>query len=724
MNLIESYRKFDEKYKDLKQIDVQWYKENCGVYAKCKKSKTISKDGTRSEEWFRARMIWSLVECGYPAENICVEFSIPKGSDGAKSLNPDVVIFKNKNWKIIYDEWDKESSLPNELRKLMLLVMEAKANDTKVLSAVTKQLSEAMSSYVGEELYGIYFDNKEEPIIFLKELNHPIRRYYNNKIIDGEDVEKLNLTNRDDLNSIPCFTDFIERTKVMDDVTKLNFSHNQPITEENFADILKVINRLQDRLNISHIQDLIVEFITLKVADEKEVLRGEKEFFEFYITDEEKNSNGTEKQVFRERIYNLYERAKIAYQTLLTNREFYYEKYEVNGKELLKPLRADDEKFLIGMIEKIQKKTILNDSNTNYNQIIFNNFGSNIDKAKEKQFFTPLHIVDAIVRMINPNQLEEICDPCAGICDFLAVAYKHIQKKHGFLGNANRLNGFDKDAKILKLALLNLVLNGDGNANIKTMDSIVNKLCIDSSITDNFDINNYEPYNWSHLSDSNKNMKKFDIIMTNPPFGRGRDLKTGKNNEWDVPKDTMELYETWKISKEPQTIDMGIIFLENAYKLLKDGGRMAIVLSNSIAGIAQWSKVREWFISKMRIVGIFDLPQDTFGETGVATTVIIAYKPKKNEKNILSENYEVFVKDIKNIGYQVKTTDRIVVMKPVFEVDTTTFERIKEKNGNDKRLTDLPQLVNEFNDWLENNKHKYKYLYSSFNVKEYIRWEE
>lgn len=186
----------------------------------------------------------------------------------------------------------------------------------------------------------------------------------------------------------------------------------------------------------------------------------------------------------------------------------------------------------------------------------------------------------------------------------------------------------------------------------------------------------------------------------------------------------MELYETWKISKEPQTIDMGIIFLENAYKLLKDGGRMAIVLSNSIAGIAQWSKVREWFISKMRIVGIFDLPQDTFGETGVATTVIIAYKPKKNEKNILSENYEVFVKDIKNIGYQVKTTDRIVVMKPVFEVDTTTFERIKDKNGNDKRLTDLPQLVNEFNDWLENNKHKYRYLYSSFNVKEYIRWEE
>lgn len=721
---MELYKRFDEKYKELKQIDAQWYKDCCGVYAKCKKSKTIAKDGTRSEEWFRARMIWALVESGYPAENICVEFSIPKGSEGAKSINPDVVIFKNKNWKIIYDDWDKESYLPNELRKLMLVVMEVKANDTKVTSAVTKQLSEAMSSYIGDELYGIYFDNKEEPIIFLKELNHPIRRYYNNKIIDGEDIEKLNLNNRDDLNSIPCFSDFIKRTKVMDDVTKLNFSYNQPITEENFADILKVINRLQDRLNVSHIQDLIVEFITLKVADEKEVLRGEKDYFEFYITEEEKNSNGTEKQVFRDRIYNLYERAKVTYQTLLTNREFYYEKYEVNSKEMLKPLRVDDEKFLIGMIEKIQKKTILNDSNTNYNQIIFNNFGSNIDKAKEKQFFTPLHIVDAIVRMINPNQLEEICDPCAGICDFLAVAYKHIQKKHGILGDVNRLNGFDKDPKILKLALLNLVLNGDGNANIKTMDSIVNKLCVDSSITDKFNISNYEPYNWTHLSDTNKNMKKFDIIMTNPPFGRGRDLKTGKNNEWDVPKKTMELYETWKISKEPQTIDMGIIFLENAYKLLKDGGRMAIVLSNSIAGIAQWANVRKWLISKMRIVAIFDLPQDTFGETGVATTVIIAYKPKNNEKDILSTNYEVFVKNIKNIGYKVKTTDRIVVMKPIFEVDTTTFERIKDKNGNDKRLTDLPQLVNEFNDWLEDNKHKYKYLYSAFNVKQYIRWEE
>ncbi len=724
MNLSDIFKKFEEHYKDVRQIDSKWYEENCGVFAKCKKANTIGKNGTRTEEWYRARMIWSLVELGYPPENICVEFSIPKGSDGAKSLNPDVIIFKNENWKPIYDAWDKESSVPNELRKLMLIIMEAKVDDSKVLSAVTKQLSEAMNSYIGEELYGVYFDNKEEPIVFVKELTHPIRRYYNNKIIDGEDLEKLNLNNRDDLSTLPNFSQFINRTKIMDDVSKLNLDTNQPITEENFADILKEINRLQDRLNVSHIQDLIVEFITLKVADEKEVSRGEKEFLEFYITPEEKDANGNGNQGFRDRIYNLYERGKTAYHTILTNPEFYYDKYKVNDKEMLRPHIGDDEKFLIKIIEKIQKKTILNDTNTNYNQIIFNNFGSNIDKAKEKQFFTPLHIVDAIVRMINPSSNEEICDPCAGICDFLAVSYKHIQKKHGFLGDANRLYGFDKDSKILKLALLNLVLNGDGNANIKTMDSIVNKLCLDSTITNTFSINNYEPYNWMHLNDNNKNMKKFDIIMTNPPFGRGRDLKTGKNNEWDVPRETIELYETWKISKEPLTIDMGIIFLENAYKLLRDGGRMAIVLSNSIAGIAQWAKVREWFISKMRIVGIFDLPQDTFGETGVATTVIIAYKPKSNERNILNTNYEVFIKSIKNIGYEVKTTDRIVVMKPIFEVNTATFERIKDKNGNDKRLTDLPQLVNEFNDWLEKNKHIYKYLYSAFNVNNYRRWEE
>lgn len=719
-NLVSLFNKFEDKYKCLDTIDCNWYKDNCGVFANCKKTKVRSKDGNFTEEWYRARMVWSLVESGFPKENICVEFKIPKGSQGAKSINPDIIVFKDSSWISVYNSWDKESALPDDLRKNMLIVFEAKVNSKKLVSAVTKQLAEAMNSYIGEEIFGIYFDNEYEILMFSKESTHSIRRYYIDKNIDGEGIEKLNLNNRDEISSMPQFNEFLDRIRIVENVGKLNFKTNLPITEDNFTDILVKVNRLQDRLDVSHVQDLIVEFITLKVADERAVLNKERDYFNFYIKDSEKNADGTGSNSFRKRIVELYEKAEEYFPTIMRNKDFEYNKRERSNDISYIPRRSDDEKFLIGMIEVIQKKIILN-NNTNYNQIIFNNFGSNIDKAKEKQFFTPLHVVDAIVRMINPKVKELICDPCAGICDFLAVSHKFLQTKSP---NSNsNLYGFDKDPKILKLALLNLILNGDGNAIIKTMDSITTKLLKNNEKSSEFNINNYLPEDWTHMNDSQKDIKQYDVVITNPPFGRGRDLKTGKKGVYDVQQSTLNLYETWSVAGKPLTMDMGIIFLENAYKILKPGGRMAIVLSNSIAGILQWQEVRRWLIDKMRIVALVDLPQDTFSETGVATTVIIAYKPFEYELDILNKDYEVFIKNIEHIGYQVKTTDRIVVMKPVFEINPKTLQRVKDSNGNEKRLTDLPELVNGFKDWLDSIKHTDESVYKAFDGNNFSHWE-
>ncbi len=312
---------------------------------------------------------------------------------------------------------------------------------------------------------------------------------------------------------------------------------------------------------------------------------------------------------------------------------------------------------------------------------------------------------------------------------FLAMGFRHIFKDElEKLPSADKFFAFDKDNKILKLAELNLVLNGDGNANIKIMDSVSCKLLIDGTLstqrnTIEFNIDNYSSEDWNNNNDENKNPLRYDTIVTNPPFGKGRDLQTGRDGKWDVPKKTMELYETWNIKEQPKSMDLGIIFLENSYKLLKEGGRMAIVLSNSIASIAEWQTVREWFISKMRIVALFDLPANTFGETGVATTVFVAYKPKANEQHILEEDYEVYIKEIGNVGYTVKTKDRIIIMSPDFVINEKTFEREKDSKGNDKRLSDLPDLVNGFNEWLQTNKHQYKEIYKAFSGSTFQKWE-
>lgn len=62
----------------------------------------------------------------------------------------------------------------------------------------------------------------------------------------------------------------------------------------------------------------------------------------------------------------------------------------------------------------------------------------------------------------------------------------------------------------------------------------------------------------------------------------------------------------------------------------------------------------------MRIVAIFDLPANVFAETGVNTTIIVAYKPNESElKRLKEQNYEVFAKEIKKVGYEVKTSKRV-----------------------------------------------------------------
>lgn len=726
LNLTQAFKEFEKKFSDIFEITPEWYKKNCGVFSANKTASSKNVKGIFTEEYYRARMVWSLVETKqYPPENICVEFIIPKGSEGAKSLNPDIVVYKTHAWFKYYKEWDKSKSLPEALAKEMLAVWEAKDNPSKVENSVTKQMAEAMNSYVGEQVYGVYFDNKIDVLVFRKEGTNPVKRYYPEKIIDGEGVAKLNLGNRDSISELPSFKQFYENLLATEDVSKLNFSTNQPIDEDSFSDLLEFINRQQDKLNLSrNVQDLIVEFLTLKVADEKEVKKKKKKYFVFYIKPEEiKNDYGT--QEFRKRLVDLYAKSKNDYKSIFNPPAFKYDKKGDNYT----PSHGDDEKFLIGLIKVFQKKTILETQNANFNQIIFNNFGSSVEKAKEKQFFTPIPIVEAIIKIINPQRDEAICDPCSGICDFLAMAFRHIFKDElENLPSADMFYGFDKDNKIMKLAELNLVLNGDGNANIKIMDSSSCKLLSDGTLSTpkniiEFNIDNYLPEDWSSRDDANKNPVRYNIIVTNPPFGKGRDLQTGRDGKWDIPKKTVQLYETWNLKEQPKSIDLGIIFLENAYKLLKEGGRMAIVLSNSIASIAEWQVVRKWFTRKMRIVALFDLPANTFGETGVSTTVFVAYKPKANEQAILKEDYEVYIKEIENVGYTVKTKDRIVIMSPDFVINEKTFEIEKDKKGNDKILSDLPELVNGFNGWLQTNKHQYKEIYKAFSGSNFQKWE-
>ncbi len=704
-NKLSSYiSKFDKKYADLEKINKEWYQNELQITAFCSNAKTKDNKGNFSEEYIRARFVWALVHSGmYNKEYICIEFGFPKGN-GGKSLNPDIVIFKNKDWLNDYEQ-AKASKNFAKIRQNVLIIFETKKNSKSVESAIENQLRSAMELNTSDDrIFGVYFDNEPDILIFKKIGNSEIRRFNESNELQQDGINGWNLSKRDSLIDLPTQKDFIENNESISDLSKLKLDSLDAIDEVNFTDLMNALKRANDSIQPANPErELIIEFLTLKVFDEK---RSKKDncYLEFYIKNEEKRKDGLAEKSFRERINNLYESAQKEYAKVLGGQKRLFS-YDSN----LRPSKSNDEKFLVALVEIFQKRAILKAKNESFNQIIFNNFGSEKQKADKGQFFTPIPVVKNMIKMLNPIKGEELCDPCCGICDFPAMAFRHSHRNEpDFPPNANNFYGFDLEGSNLKLAELNLVLNGDGGAVLHQMNSLSQKLLQDETVMKQgeFTLKNYNPISWENLYDTDKNIKKFKIIATNPPFGKGRDLKITSDN-----KSMIELYETYKEKlgldskgnkKYPKSMDMGVLFLENAYKCLEDGGRMAIVLSNSIASIKEWQNIRKWFIERVRIVGTFDLPSNTFGETGVATTVIIAYKPKMSEKHLLDADYEVFVKEVVNIGYEVKTVKRSVHFAPQYVINEETFEK------EDTLLEDFSNLQQEWKVFLQRQEEEIK----------------
>ncbi|NIN63887.1 MAG: N-6 DNA methylase, partial [Anaerolineae bacterium] len=242
----------------------------------------------------------------------------------------------------------------------------------------------------------------------------------------------------------------------------------------------------------------------------------------------------------------------------------------------------------------------------------------------------------------------------------------HAQEKDTAwqLDDAN-IYGVDLDDYMIMLATLNMVLNGDGQAKLfqkPDKGSILSKVAEGNPPELTELLPDYNKAGaWDSRPDSVRLMK-FDVVLTNPPFGEDRAYRPRTVEDRKI----IESYETWYLSGGGDNIDLGVVFLENAYRCLKDEGRLGIVLSNSIASIKRWQKVRQWLMDRMRIVAIFDLPPNVFAETGVNTTLVVAYKPRAPAVRRLNSNgYSIFARDIQRVGYEKRTSKRNVFFNPV-----------------------------------------------------------
>ncbi|MCL2065704.1 MAG: N-6 DNA methylase, partial [Candidatus Cloacimonetes bacterium] len=561
-----------------------------------------------------------------------------------------------------------------------------------------QQLKPALKESENDFCLAILYDT-ERLYLFKKHLGKFIRynEGYNTKKEESQ-TKDLQLQLTDSYNTIPTFEQLkqkvhhpkIDRSKrTIDDLEIISGVYCNLLT-----DGISMILRTMDRVSLMNQRgyEILIQMIALKIFDEKK-----NEWLKYYIKDEEETDikklkfyiepnereyrtlNDSNVINFIKRIADLREQAETSYKEILS--------------ETLMDLRDEAQvRVIASVVNSLQDFTFTKSSKSDLWQLVFYQFANAFTKTNKAQFLTPIPLIEFIVDIVNPKDGETVIDPTCGSGDFLSVSYVKSNSEM----NDKNIFGVDNDNQMVRLAQLNMLLNGDGRSTLKFqsgMGSISHKFNKDNELCA-LNTEMHKNGDWKKTNDYTK-LKEFDIVLTNPPFGEDRAFETKDSKE----KELIECYEMWNLYGRKK-IDLGVVFLENAYRILKENGRMGIILSNSIASIDTHKQARKWLMDKMRIVAIFDLPANVFGETGTITTIIVAYKP--SEKDLIrlkNENYQVFTKEIQNIGYEVKTNKRIKFFSPTYKIDYESLELLIDDEGRTVLNEDFTETIEQFKGW-------------------------
>lgn len=709
MNFSEFKAKFDQE--NINKIEYDCFLPVHLTYNK----KTIfkKKDGSTNEEFYKWQFLYSLVNSGLvPKDYIGTEIHFPKGNKSSAPIKIDGAIFDDKKWFEYYKNYHQNGDIDSLewLREHLIAAIEFKKEDKKNIPEVwDKQLKAYLRESDRKFCLGILYDTGR--LYLFKKQNNKLLRFSDEYNTKGEDskTKDLCLHLTDPYLNIPSFQYLLDienlKEKNLSSRTIFDLDIISGVHSTQINDVMSNILRTMDKVGLTNQRgfEILIQILLLKIFDEKRNEKNNNRYLDFYITPREKKYESLADenvQKLIERINQLRNDASGAYTRILKNNVF-------NSKN------ENHVKVLIEVISQFQNYSFVRSHKTDLYQLVFYKFATPFSKENNAQFVTPLPLIDFLVKIVNPRNGETVIDPTVGIADFLSVSYVNSNSK---LDDGN-IFGMDIDEQMVMLATLNMLLNGDGNAKIEAKSgygSLLSKFDNEGGILELIPSMNKNG-NWDNRPDEKK-LKKFDVVLTNPPFGEDRAFTPKKDNDTD--KAVIECYELWNLysnkgddnsdtggkkkssKKQATKIDLGVIFLENAYRILKEGGRMGIVLSNSIASIDSHKIARQWLMNKMRIVAIFDLPANVFAETGVNTSIIVAYKPTADELDKLKEqNYQIFAKDIQKVGYEVKTNKRVKQFVPTYKIDYKTFEVKIDNGGNPMLDEDFTQTITDFKQW-------------------------
>lgn len=360
--------------------------------------------------------------------------------------------------------------------------------------------------------------------------------------------------------------------------------------------------------------------------------------------------------------------------------------------------------------------------------IAFEQFLGRTFRGELGQFFTPRTIVDFMVSVLDPQEGEYVCDPCCGSGGFLIRAFEYVRehienevevrkedvKKSLFTDDYSKLPkkeqekndqkvidafskmnyeldinnpmgrlrslsfdciyGTDANPRMARTAKMNMIMHGDGHGGVHHHDGLLNVNGI-----------------WEG---------RFDVILTNPPFGaridkelkiteadrftdiekiKAYEKRYGKENYDNALKQVndhinqpiLDLFQIGKFSGLTE-----VLFIERCLNLLKPGGRMGIVLPEGVLNNTNLQKVRDFVESKAKILLIVSIPQDVFMAAGATVKPSLLFF-KKFTENEAEEYNRIYIQ----VSHEVEAK----YDEEMTDIDVKLAKRSKEALTKDEK---------------------------------------
>jgi len=258
-------------------------------------------------------------------------------------------------------------------------------------------------------------------------------------------------------------------------------------------------------------------------------------------------------------------------------------------------------------------------------------------KGSQGQFFTPRNVVKMVIDMVDPGLSDKLIDPACGSGGFLIECLRYVWRSVEKRGRSfgwpereidaekqrvaiNNFRGIDKDGFLSKVAKSYMAILGDGRGGVYCENSLDN------------------PKNWGRKAGEGIQMKSFDVVMTNPPFGKK--LKIDDR----VILGSFQLGHKWKINRASHEYDKTaalqkgqspqILFIERCLNLLKDGGRLGIIVPESMLCNPSHRFIVQYIKSVARIRAVVSLPEELFQpHTHAKTCAVVIEKKLTNRES-------------------------------------------------------------------------------------------